>query len=129
MAHFKIGDRVRIKAPCNLGGCTGTIWDIRHPPPFWLRWLEGRGHKWGDDALDKGVHPKETAYLVDIDGHGRYSGFSFGVFGYPYYWLEPLTPPAADAWAESKVRQVTRPLHTEPVAPKVSEPHNQGSGQ
>ena len=31
--------------------------------------------------------------------------------------LEPLTPPAADAWAADAVRKVTKPQHVEPVAP------------
>ena len=99
MASFKVGDRVRRvrTGPNERGlmsiplGAEGTVTRGTYHPSYSPQPVVG----------------------VAFDG-GRYSGIVFAST------LAPLTPPAADTWAADKVKQVTQPLHTEPVAPKVT---------
>jgi hypothetical protein len=111
---FRIGDRVRILSPGNLHGSTGTVWDIKRPATWWERLMGAEPWRWQDHAIAMGVHPKETAYLVDVDGLGRY-GISPGPFGFPSYWLAPLTDPKADAFIESVKKWKPEPVVPLPV--------------
>lgn len=107
MATFSIGQRVRIIGPADgsssLVGREATIYDIHRPPGFVERLFGERGPRWSDEALAHSVHPKETAYLLNVDGHGRYASmfWPFGVIGFPAYWLAPLDDPKADAFVEA----------------------------
>lgn len=120
MEKFKIGQRVRITGPATFHGCAATIYDILRPTTFMDRILGLQGVRWARSCVEKyGVHPREIAYLVDVDGHGRHADFFGSNIGFPSYWLRPLDEPKADAWAEEAVRKVTKPQHVEPVAPKI----------
>jgi hypothetical protein len=90
MANFKVGDRVRVKWAAGIGAdCTGCSATILHIP------------------VPTG-EPGDCTVLVD--------GHSATTRGFPVEWiralfcqLEPLTPPAEDAWAADAVRKVTKP--------------------
>lgn len=117
MTDFTIGQRVRIVCPTSsANGMTGTVYDIKRDPGLFGRLLGEPRVQWAESALRQCVHPRETAYLVDIDGMGRHCGFSlFDVWGFPHYWLRPLDDPKENAWADDKVKQVTKPIHHEPT--------------
>ncbi len=101
MSEFTIGQRVRIVCPNNMNGSQGTIYDIWRPP-HWVERLFGAGSSWiwSPEAIRLGVHPRETAYLIRVDGDTSLSTF-FGPLGFPAYWLRPLEDPKADAFIET----------------------------
>lgn len=97
MATFKVGQRVRIRIDANCAVAYR-----------------------GKEALIVAAHDDMVAtwpwdWELMVDGSNT-----------PVYAreraLEPLTDPLADSWADRKVRQVTKPQHTEPVAPRLREP-------
>lgn len=97
MATFKVNDRVRVIRAwghVQLEGREGVV--VEKPPGAW-------------------------PYAVCIPGveHGTYGPEYFppDVWGFDADELAPLTPPAADEWAQEKVKQVTRPIH-EPIRTK-----------
>jgi hypothetical protein len=91
MATFKVGDRVRIKDSPGIDPKYRGVETIITGPSF-THWYV-KGPCW-----------PVACYA----------------FGAAEEVLIPLTPPASDAWATEAVRRVTKPLHTEPVAPKVT---------
>jgi hypothetical protein len=97
MANFKVGDRVRIVTDIfpEHTNSEGIVFAI--PPES--------GHKNDCSVL--------------IDGYdARTSGFHYATVCFRFSEIAPLTPPAEDAWAADKVKQVTKPQHVEPVAPE-----------
>lgn len=119
---FGIGDRVRIVAPGNLHGKTGTIYEIDTPRRWRWPWQDA-GMGWSQDALAHGVHAHETAYLIDVDGLGRYCrpmSMSFDRIGIPAYWLRRLEDPKADEFIEriKKLAREPAPL-TQPERDKI----------
>ena len=95
MATFKAGDTARVNWKFDAGRIVRLIerdvdWTAR---AFWrVEPIDGKGE------------------LAAVPGCTR-NGFVESV-------LEPLTPPAEDAWAADAVRKVTRPVHVEPVVVK-----------
>jgi hypothetical protein len=97
MAKFKKDDRVRIAHPKWMQETKGMEAVI----------LEGPMEYWSPD----GVRP--DVYRIFVVGR-------IGLLLALAEELEPLLPPASDAWAADAVRKVTKPLHVEPQAPKVT---------
>ena len=129
---FYIGQRVRIIGPdsTSFKGATATVYDIQRPPGLIQRLFGERGMHWAPECASRhGIHPKETAYLLDVDGVGRFAGWGFDLIGFPYYWLRPLDDPKESAWADEAVKKVTKPQHIEPVAPKKTDVHAQNSSE
>ena len=92
MAQFKVGDRVRKartgrRNPEVPVGTTGTIIGCGDVRDWLMNW----------DSLGT----ENNGNRFGIDSH----------------LIEPLTPPAEDAWASEQVRKVCKPQHVEPVAP------------
>lgn len=88
MKSFKVGDRVRIVCPqseCGYFGKEATIYSIDSCAKFSKRtWNDGK-----------------TAYLVDVDGVGRFSSACRRI-GYIAEELEPIVNPDEAAWTEFK---------------------------
>jgi hypothetical protein len=102
MATFKAGQRVRINCPeSNCHGKEATIVRVC-PGPQMLGSAAGRRRK-------VGLH-----YDVCVDGVGTHSRTYGWQLAFEPHDLEPLTPPAEDAWAADAVRKVTKPQHVEP---------------
>lgn len=105
MAKFKVGDRVRVRKTAACQDVGAAI----------VRGHEGvivaASAEWGPDwwVVDAPSAPHDT-------GPFRYAPTIYHIAGDA---LEPLTPPASDTWAADKVKQVTKPQHIEPVAPKL----------
>jgi hypothetical protein len=100
MANFKVGDRVRIVDGVRpeMIGAEGVL------------------------VAAGGWSGKRGWWLVDVPSHPTASNSNVAP---PTYWdchrsiLAPLTPPAEDAWAADKVKELTRPkpmdVEREPV--------------
>lgn len=102
MATFKAEDRVRIVCPVSVHhGKEATV--LRECDGCHIVDKTGRG-KW------VGLH-----YDVSVDGVGP-RGYLNRQIAFEPHELQPLTPPAVDTWAADKVRQVTKPIHTEPAS-------------
>ena len=97
MAAFKVGDRVRlISCECqSIAGERGVV-----------------GREATIVAIPGSGFSRRAQCEIRIDNDPN-------LWAAAFYQLAPLTPP--DAWAADAVRKVTRPVHVEPVAPKVTQ--------
>ena len=94
MATFKVGDRVRL-----------------------VYQDEGSARMWGSRVGCEGVITsigRRPGFACEVRFDGEGPDWDIELFAH----LAPLAPP--DAWAADAVRKVTRPVHVEPVAPKVT---------
>ena len=100
MAKFKVGDRVRVIVGGRAGpaGMEGVVV------------LSLGAHAGGSSGVER--------YGVELDGRPCPIGPGTHWLFLPSS-LAPLVPPASDTWAADKVKQVTKPQHIEPVAPKT----------
>jgi hypothetical protein len=104
MATFRVGDRVRItkagryEPVTRPAGSVGTITELNASTAPELESAYGAHHRVMVDGI-RSRHPQ---------------GFEV-----PVCYLAPLTPPAEDAWAADKVKELTRPkpmdVEREPV--------------
>lgn len=98
MANFRVGQRVKVVAL------------DESPSPADLAALGKEGVIAALGPVFTGLFARHTReYHVLIPGEGN--------FGFDAWHLAPLTPPASDAWAAEKVKQLTH-FHTEPVIEK-----------
>jgi hypothetical protein len=98
MASFKVGQRVRrVKTAHNTPQGGGV----------YLHSIVLPGAEGTVEGLDR-----------DGDCYVRFDSYPQHAVTCYAWTLEPLTPPAEDAWAADKVKQVTKPQHVEPVAPE-----------
>ena len=94
MTQFNVGDRVRVVS-------------------------DAVGEPLNSEAVVTATRPERGAdCCVLIDGDR--SPHPSGEYSVHFWQLAPLTPPASDVWAADKVKQVTKPMHAEPVAPRVA---------
>lgn len=101
MAKFKVGDRVRVIAACSVRS-------------YDLIGREGTVDSLGADSLGGNV---KNGYGVTLDCPPDDMPFNDGwVFAGEH--LAPLTPPAVDEWARSKVEQIKK-WKPEPVIPTI----------
>jgi hypothetical protein len=62
----------------------GTVYAIDRFKPNWSREARAAGARW-----------YHAAYLLQIDGIGRFAGI-FGIFGFPHFYLRPAVDPRAE---------------------------------
>lgn len=116
--RFKVGDRVRIDCSTSeLHGHEGTVWNVIRAPH----------RRWSAEVKPAGVKWWHSAYLIDVDGHGRYwktaigPGITYvhGVVGYAHFQLRPaLRDPQAVEFIARLKRLSHEPIPAKALATK-----------